>query len=46
VPTQRLATLDQLNRVIYVSSLSKTLPGSLIVGYVACRRDLAEELPT
>lgn len=43
-PTQRLATLDQLNRVIYVSSFSKTLSGSLRVGYVACRRDLAEKI--
>ncbi|HZP92700.1 MAG TPA: PLP-dependent aminotransferase family protein [Burkholderiales bacterium] len=41
-PTQRLATLDQLNRVIYISSFSKTLSGSLRVGYLACRRDIAE----
>ena len=35
-PTPRLATLDQLNRVIYVRSFSKTLSGSLRVGFVAC----------
>ncbi|MEO8163755.1 MAG: PLP-dependent aminotransferase family protein [Betaproteobacteria bacterium] len=44
VATQRLATLDQLNRVIYVSSFSKTLSGSLRIGYLACRRDFAESL--
>ena len=32
----RLATLDQLQRVIYVRSFSKTLSGSLRVGFVAC----------
>lgn len=42
--TQRLATLDQLSRVIYVSSFSKTLSGSLRVGYLACRRELAESV--
>ena len=35
-PTPRLATLDQLNRVIYARSFSKTLSGSLRVGFVAC----------
>ncbi len=42
--TPRLATLDQLNRVIYVRSFSKTLSGSLRVGFVACRQDIAEDL--
>jgi DNA-binding transcriptional MocR family regulator len=42
--TPRLATLDQLNRVIYVRSFSKTLSGSLRVGFVACAPDLAGEL--
>src|ERR1700732_3077431 len=42
--TPRLATLDQLNRVIYVRSFSKTLSGSLRVGFVACTRDIANEL--
>ena len=43
-PTPRLATLDQLNRVIYVRSFSKTLSGSLRVGFVACAREVAGEL--
>ncbi len=40
----RLATLDQLDRVIYVSSFSKTLSASLRVGYFACNKTLAENL--
>jgi DNA-binding transcriptional MocR family regulator len=42
--TPRLATLDQLNRVIYARSFSKTLSGSLRVGFVACTQDIANEL--
>lgn len=42
--TPRLATLDQLKRVIYVRSFSKTLSGSLRVGFVACAQDIANEL--
>jgi DNA-binding transcriptional MocR family regulator len=42
--TPRLATLDQLNRVIYVRSFSKTLSGSLRVGFVACRSEVANDL--
>ena len=42
--TPRLATLDQLNRVIYARSFSKTLSGSLRVGFVACSRSLANQL--
>ena len=42
--TPRLATLDQLNRVIYVRSFSKTLSGSLRVGFVACAQHTANEL--
>ena len=42
--TPRLATLDQLDRVIYARSFSKTLSGSLRVGFVACRPDIASEL--
>jgi DNA-binding transcriptional MocR family regulator len=42
--TPRLATLDQLNRVIYARSFSKTLSGSLRVGFVACRQEIANEL--
>ena len=40
----RLATLDQLNRVIYVNSFSKTISASARVGYLACRPDLAQNL--
>ena len=43
-PTPRLATLDQLNRVIYVRSFSKTLSGSLRVGFVACTQDTVNQL--
>jgi DNA-binding transcriptional MocR family regulator len=39
--TPRLATLDQLNRVVYLRSFSKTLSGSLRVGFVACAEDIA-----
>jgi DNA-binding transcriptional MocR family regulator len=42
--TPRLATLDQLNRVIYARSFSKTLSGSLRVGFVACAQGIANEL--
>ncbi len=42
--TPRLATLDQLNRVIYARSFSKTLSGSLRVGFIACSQDIANEL--
>ena len=42
--TPRLATLDQLKRVIYARSFSKTLSGSLRVGFVACAQDIAHEL--
>ena len=42
--TPRLATLDQLNRVIYARSFSKTLSGSLRVGFIACAPDIVNEL--
>jgi DNA-binding transcriptional MocR family regulator len=42
--TPRLATLDQLSRVIYARSFSKTLSGSLRVGFIACAEDIANEL--
>ncbi|HTV28320.1 MAG TPA: PLP-dependent aminotransferase family protein [Xanthobacteraceae bacterium] len=42
--TPRLATLDQLNRVIYARSFSKTLSGSLRVGFLACRQELVNDL--
>jgi len=40
----RLATLDQLDRVIYVKSFSKTLSGSMRVGMLASSPALADEL--
>lgn len=40
----RLAALDHLNRVIYISSFSKTLSGNLRVGFLAARPDLAEAM--
>lgn len=43
-PATRLATLDQLRRVVYVSSFSKTLSANLRVGFLACHPDLAAEL--
>ena len=41
---QHLAMLDQLQRVIHVSSFSKTISGSLRVGYIACDKKIAAEL--
>jgi DNA-binding transcriptional MocR family regulator len=45
-PTDRLATLDQLEHVIYIGGLSKTLSSSLRIGYViadhATIKDLAD----
>ncbi|MEO8938498.1 MAG: PLP-dependent aminotransferase family protein [Burkholderiaceae bacterium] len=40
----RIASLDQLKRVIYVGSFSKTLAANLRVGFVACDAALAERL--
>lgn len=40
----RLATLDQLDRVIYTSSFSKTISASLRVGYFACSPAMATRL--
>jgi len=40
----RLATLDQLSRVIYVSSFSKSVSASLRVGYFACSPAIAASL--
>lgn len=38
----RLASLDQLRRVIYLGSFSKTLAPNLRVGYIACAADVAQ----
>ncbi|HSV24918.1 MAG TPA: PLP-dependent aminotransferase family protein [Xanthobacteraceae bacterium] len=43
-PSARLATLDQLNRVIYVRSFSKTLSGSLRVGFAAASPPIADAI--
>jgi DNA-binding transcriptional MocR family regulator len=43
-PTQRLASLDRLDHVIYVGGLSKTLSSSLRIGYLAAKRDLIKHL--
>jgi DNA-binding transcriptional MocR family regulator len=43
-PGPRLATLDQLDRVIYVRSFSKSLSGSIRVGFIAASPELIEEL--
>ncbi len=43
-PTTRLAALDQLERVIYVGSFSKTLSANLRVGFLAAHPDLAGAL--
>ncbi|MBX6320392.1 MAG: PLP-dependent aminotransferase family protein [Rhodospirillaceae bacterium] len=43
-PTPRLATLDQLERVIYVRSFSKTLSGSLRVGFLVADAATADAL--
>ncbi len=42
-PGTRLAGLDQLSRVIYVRSFSKTLSGSLRVGFIAASARLVQE---
>jgi DNA-binding transcriptional MocR family regulator len=43
-PTQRLASLDRFDHVIYVGGLSKTLSSSLRIGYLAAKRDLIKHL--
>jgi DNA-binding transcriptional MocR family regulator len=40
----RLATLDQLDRVLYVGTFAKTLSASLRVGYIASPRGLTDAL--
>ena len=43
-PRPSLASLDQLNRVVHVSSFSKTVSPNLRVGYVVAHPDLLEDL--
>jgi len=44
LPAIRLASLDQLRRVVYVGSFSKTLAANLRVGFLACAPGLAQPL--
>ncbi|MDR5778912.1 PLP-dependent aminotransferase family protein [Caballeronia sp. LZ065] len=43
-PATRLASLDQLKRVIFLGSFSKTLAANLRVGYIAAAPDVAKAL--
>lgn len=43
-PVTRLASLDQLKRVVYLGSFSKTLTANLRVGFIACAPELAQAL--
>ncbi len=43
-PATRIAALDQLNRVIYLSGFSKTLAANLRVGFIAAAPQLARDL--
>jgi len=43
-PGERLAALDQLNRVIYIGSFSKTLSANLRVGFIAADAKRAQDL--
>ncbi|SFZ78915.1 aminotransferase-like domain-containing protein [Chitinimonas taiwanensis] len=43
-PGERLAALDQLNRVIYIGSFSKTLSANLRVGYIVADPRRAQDL--
>ncbi|MEQ5841589.1 PLP-dependent aminotransferase family protein [Paraburkholderia acidicola] len=43
-PATRLASLDQLKRVIYLGSFSKTLAANLRVGFVACAPAVANAI--
>jgi DNA-binding transcriptional MocR family regulator len=43
-PRPSLASLDQLERVVYISSYSKTISPNIRVGYLAAQADLLEDL--
>ena len=43
-PATRIASLDQLNRVIYLGGFSKTLAANLRVGFIATSHDMARHL--
>jgi len=40
----RLATLDQLQRVIYISSYSKTISAAMRVGFIGASREIIQQL--
>jgi len=42
--TDRLAALDQLERVVYIGGLSKTLSSSLRIGFLAASRKIVKDL--
>lgn len=44
IPTARLASLDQLQRVIYISSFSKMLAPSMRVGFIAAPPHIIQDL--
>lgn len=44
IPTARLASLDQLQRVIYISSFSKMLAPSMRVGFIAAAPHIIQDL--
>lgn len=44
IPATRLASLDQLQRVIYLASFSKMLAPSMRVGFIAARPQIIEDL--
>ncbi|MES2937825.1 MAG: PLP-dependent aminotransferase family protein [Pseudomonadota bacterium] len=43
-PRPSLASLDQLQRVVYISSFSKTISPNIRVGYMAAQADLLEDM--
>jgi DNA-binding transcriptional MocR family regulator len=43
-PATRLASLDQLKRVIYLGGFSKSLSANLRVGFIACAPEMAQRL--
>ena len=43
-PVTRLAAADELRRVIYASSFSKTIAANIRVGYIACSPEIAESI--
>lgn len=40
----RISALDQLRRIIYLGSFSKSVSAALRVGFIACDVDLASDL--